>query len=394
MPLHLDTRLAHCGRPAMNGDSGPVNVPVVRTSTVRFDSIEAMHAQVRKRAGGLPISTYGRQGTQTHRALEEAMCELEGGSRAFLTPSGLAAISLTLLALTAPGDHVLAIDSVYQPVRKLDAGHLARNGVRVDYFDPLTERIEDRLRPETRVVYVETPGSLLFEMYDLVPIVAACRERGISVVADNTWASGYLFNPLALGADISLIAGTKYVSGHSDLMLGVIVTRDAAHASRLATTYEALGLAVSPDDVYLALRGLRTMAVRMQQHAHNALAVARWLAQHPGVDRVYYPALESDPGHALWRRDFRGANGLLSVGFRGLAETQLFAIADALALFDIGASWGGYESLVLPATADKLAAHRGWHGTAGVLRLHIGLENTADLIADLAQAIAGAQAAR
>ncbi|MDM0078541.1 cystathionine beta-lyase [Variovorax sp. J2P1-59] len=390
MSLHLDTRLAHCGRPAMNGESGPVNVPIVRTSTVRFKSIEAMHAQVRKRAGGLPVSTYGRQGMDTHRALEEAMCELEGGSRAYLTPSGLAAISLTLLALTSPGDHVLVTDSVYQPVRKLDAGHLARTGVEVGYFDPFTESVEERLQPNTRVVYVETPGSLLFEMIDLAPIVAACKARGISVVVDNTWASGYLFNPLAMGADISLMAGTKYVSGHSDLMLGVIVANDASHASRLTTTYEALGVAVSPDDVYLALRGLRTMAVRMQQHEHNAMAVARWLADHASVDRVYYPALETDPGHALWRRDFRGANGLLSVGFRGITEAQLFAIVDALMLFDIGASWGGYESLVLPATSEKLLSHRSWRGSTGVLRLHIGLENAADLVNDLSQAVGAA----
>ncbi|MCW5259528.1 cystathionine beta-lyase [Verminephrobacter eiseniae] len=389
MPLHLDTRLAHCGRPALNAASGPVNTPVVRTSTVRFQSIAAMQAQVGKRASGQPVSTYGRHGMDTQRALEQALCELEGGTRAWLTPSGLAAISLSLLALTAPGDHVLVTDSVYQPVRKLDAGHLARMGVQVGYFDPSTQPIEDCLQPHTRVVYVETPGSLLFEMIDLAPIVAICNARGISVVADNTWASGYWFNPLALGADISLLAGTKYIGGHSDLMQGVIVTQGAAHAAQLTKTYDALGLAVSPDEAYLALRGLRTLAVRMQQHQHNALAVAQWLAAHPKVERVYCPALATDPGNALWRRDFRGANGLLSVQFRDCSEARLFAIADALALFDIGASWGGYESLVLPATCEKLSAHRSWHGAAGVLRLHVGLENCADLIADLEQAIAG-----
>lgn len=387
MSHHIDTRLAHAGRPALEGANGPVNVPVVRTSTVRFKNIESMYACVKRRAAGELVSTYGRQGMDTHRALEEAMCALECGTRAFLAPSGLAAISLTLLALTGPGDHILVTDSVYEPVRKLDAGHLARTGVQVSYFDPNTQDIKEQLRPNTRVVYVETPGSLLYEMIDLEPIVAVCKARGILVVVDNTWASGYLFNPLDHGADVSLMAGTKYVSGHSDVMLGVVVTGNEEVAAKLKKTYEALGVAVSADDVYLALRGLRTLAVRMNQHESNALKVAQWLAEHPRVAQVYYPPLETDAGYAIWRKCFRGANGLLSVAFKDWSQDEVFSVADRLDLFDIGASWGGFESLVLPATSEKLSSHRSWKRAAGVLRLHIGLESPADLICDLGSAL-------
>jgi len=395
MPLHLHTRLTHSGRPADAAGSGPVNVPVVRTSTVRFESMAALREQARRRAEGEPTSTYGRQGMETHRALEAALCELEGGVQAFLAPSGLAAISLSLLALVGPGDHVLVTEGVYHPVRKLHAEYLDRIGVQMSYFDPAAGAPEAHLRPNTRVVYVETPNSLLYQLTDLGPIVALCRERGISVVADNTWASGYLFNPLAHGADVSVIAGTKYISGHSDLMMGMIVVRDAAHAKRVQKTYEALGMAVGPDDAYLALRGLRTLAVRLRQHEANALAVANWLAARPEVARVYYPALPSHPGHDLWRRDFRGANGLLSVAFAGLGEAQALAVADRLKLFDIGASWGGYESLVLPIDANRLAGPPDAQDDATpppMLRLHIGLEQPEDLIADLGQAIASALA--
>jgi len=390
MPLHIDTRLAHTGRPSIEDGAGPVNVPVVRTSTVRFGSIAAMHSQVAKRASGQPVSTYGRQGMDTQRALEQAMCSLEGGTQALLTPSGLSAISLCLLALASPGDHVLVTDSVYQPVRKLDAGHLARTGVSVSYFDPLAQSLESQLRPNTKVVYVETPGSLLYEVIDLAPIVEECKRRGILVVVDNTWASGYLFNPLEHGADVSLMAGTKYVSGHSDLMMGAVVSKDEASSARLKLTYDTLGLAVSPDDAFLALRGLRTLAVRMQQHHVNALKVAQWLAVHPQVAQVFCPALESDNGYPLWRRMFRGTNGLISIALKDMSETEAFSICDRLELFDLGASWGGFESLVLPASAQKLSERRGWSGAAGVLRLHIGLENPDDLISDIDQAFAKA----
>ena len=388
MPLHLHTRLTHSGRPAHTAGGGPVNVPVVRTSTVSFESMAALREQVRRRAAGEPVSTYGRQGMDTQRALEAAMCELEGGSHTFLAPSGLAAISLTLLALLGPGDHLLVVESVYHPVRKLDADYLSRIGVQVSYFDPAQQDVQAQLRPNTRVVYVETLGSLLYEMIDLAPITAACRARGVSVVADNTWGSGYLFNPLRHGADVSLVAGTKYVSGHSDLMMGMAVARDATHADRLRKTWEALGVAVGPDDAYLALRGLRTLAVRLRQHEANATVVARWLAAQPQVERVYYPALESHPGHALWKRDCRGANGLLTVQFRGLDLQQSLDVADRLQLFDIGASWGGYESLVLPVEPHRLAHNGQTLEEAALLRLHIGLEEPQDLIDDLAQAIA------
>lgn len=390
MTLHLHTRLTHSGRPAHESGSGPVNVPVVRTSTVGFESMAAARAQALRREAGEAVSTYGRQGMDTQRALEAAMCELEGGSHAFLAPSGLAAISLTLLALLSPGEHLLVVDAVYHPVRKLDADYLARIGVQVSYFDPAKADVRAHLQPNTRVVYVETPGSLLYELIDLPPIVAACRASGVAVVADNTWASGYLLNPLHLGVDVSVVAGTKYISGHSDVMIGMVVTRNAAHASRFRRTWDALGITVGPDDAYLALRGLRTLPIRLRQHEVNATTIAHWLAAHPRVERVYYPALKSHPGHALWRRDCRGANGLLTVQFRGFGQQQSHAVADGLRLFDIGASWGGYESLVLPTEPHRLTHHVAAKSAAAMIRLHIGLEEAGDLIADLAQAISAA----
>lgn len=390
MTLHRDTNLIHVGRPDHEAGCGPVNVPVVRSSTVCFDSMATAHEQIRRRAAGEPVSTYGRQGMDTQRALEAAMCELENGSHAFLAPSGLAAISLTLLALLNPGDHLLVVGDVYQPVRKLDADYLARIGIQVSYFDSSKTEVQDQLRPNTRVVYVETPGSLLYELVDLGPIVAVCEARGVSLVADNTWGSGYLFNPLRLGAHVSVMAGTKYISGHSDVMMGMAVTRDAVHADRLRKTWEALGIAVGPDDAYLTLRGLRTLAVRLRQHEINATTIARWLSAHQLVAQVCYPALESHPGHPLWKRDYRGANGLLTVRFHGFSRTQTLAVADRLQLFDIGASWGGYESLVLPVEPHRLAHAATVLGVTPWLRLHVGLEEPRDLIDDLEQAIAAA----
>lgn len=387
MPNSLDTRLIHAGQPPLDEQTAPVNVPVVRTSTVRFSDTDALYTLQRRRAEGDPVSLYGRHGTQTHRALEQAICELEGGRHAYLVPSGLAAISLALLALADPGDHILVIDSVYQPVRKFDDGIARRFGIEVSYFNPSAQAMEDHLRPNTKVVYAECPGSILFEMIDLRAMAEVTRARGIALVVDNTWASGYLFNPLATGADVSLLAGTKYISGHSDVMIGALVAKDAGIAQRISRTQDLLGLVVSSDDAYLALRGLRTLGVRLAQHERNALEVAAFLASHDKVERVYYPPLPEDPGHALWRRDFRGGNGLLSVSFRDFSTRQIDAAADALKLFGIGASWGGYESLVLPVGGDRLDVHGGWKGKGGVLRLHIGLEDPKDLIDDLRLAI-------
>lgn len=381
------TLLAHSGRPT--GRTVTVNPPVARASTVIFDSVATLqHALASHAAGQRPL-LYGRKGTATTQALEDVMTELEGGHRTRLFGSGLAAIACTFLACLRPGDHALVIDSTYEPVRKLCAQYLAGLGIAVDYFRPDLADLEGKLRDHTRLVWAECPGSLVFEMCDLPALVRCVRRRGEAIVAvDNTWGSGLLYRPLALGADISVTAATKYVVGHSDVMLGAAVANEAAW-SRLAATAELLGHSISPDDAYLALRGARTLATRLKQHGESALVVARWLQTQPAVARVFHPALPEDPGHALWQRDCSGANGLLAVEFQPhLSEPQVHAFVDALQLFGLGHSWGGFESLVLPVQVGRARSLESWAGRGSVVRLHVGLEAPEELIADLAQALA------
>ncbi|MDB5850369.1 MAG: cystathionine beta-lyase [Rhodoferax sp.] len=380
------TRLLHAGAPALRDGSGPVNVPVVRTSTVRFENTAAHADYHHRRAAGERIASYGRHGLDTHRALEDAVTDLEGGHRAFLAPSGLAAISLVLLALLSPGDHALVADSVYSPVRRVDQTLLQRLGITLEYFSPGDDNLAGLIRPNTRLLYLESPSSLLYEVLDLPKLAAIARARGVTVVADNTWSGGWFYKPLALGAHISVQAATKYIAGHSDVMQGVVVVDSPALAANIATAHEALGLAIGADDAYLALRGLRTLPVRLAQHQRHATQVAQYLAQHPQVARVFYPALASDPGHALWRRDFSGASGLVSFEFRNADVAEANAFVDALAYFGIGASWGGYESLALVAQPERLREHSYWTGERPVVRLHVGLEDPVDLMADLGQA--------
>ena len=388
--LHSATRLLHAGAPALRDGAGPVNVPVVRTSTVRFENTAAQADHHHRRTAGERVASYGRHGLDTHRALEDAVVGLEGGHRAFLTPSGLSAITLVLLALLSPGDHALVADGVYAPLRRVDSTLLQRLGITVEYFSPTHDDLASRLRPNTRLLYLESPSSLLYEVLDLPALSAVARDRGVIVATDNTWSGGWFHRPLALGANISIQAATKYISGHSDLMQGIVVVDSPALAAKLSTAYEALGLTIGADDAYLSLRGLRTLPVRLAQHQRNATAVAEFLQQQPQVSRVFYPALPTDPGHALWKRDFSGASGLVSFEFRHATPATANAFVDALALFGIGASWGGYESLALAAQPERLREHRQWTGDAPVVRLHIGLEDPQDLIADLAQAFAAA----
>jgi len=391
MTHHFDTRLLHAGRPATSPETGvaPVNVPTVRTSTVRFASTEAYRDVFRRKAAGERIASYGRQGMDTHQALEDALCLIEGGERCFLAPSGVAAISFAMLGLLSPGDHVLVTDSVYGPVRKLDSSLLQRLGIEVTYFRPDAQDLSSLLRPNTRVIYAEAPGSLLFEMHDLPALAQVAHAHGALLVADNTWGTGYLYSALDMGADVSVVAATKYVAGHSDVMMGAVVTRDPALGKRLNDTYYALGLTVGADDASLALRGVRTLTVRLAQHAQHALTVARHLAAHPAVSRVYCPALPGDPGHALWQRDCRGTNGLLSFSLATADHARACRIVDALTLFGIGFSWGGYESLVQLVEPGDLTGHSAWQeGDRPLLRLHIGLEHPDDLIADLDRALA------
>lgn len=388
---HVQTRLVHAGSPELKNGAGPVNVPVVRTSTVRFADTATQAALNTLRASGDRVATYGRHGLDTHQALEAAVTSLEGGYRTVLAPSGLAAITLVLLATLGPGDHALVADSVYSPVRKVDKSLLRRYGIEVEYFSPARDALERLIRPNTRLLYLESPSSLLFEVLDLPALAATARRHGVLVAADNTWSGGLYYQPLALGANISIQAATKYLAGHSDVMMGVVTVDSAALAQKIGQTYDALGFSVGADDAYLTLRGLRTLDVRLARHQENALAVARYLARHADVARVFHPALELDPGHALWRRDFSGASGLVSFAFDNPDPTAASRFIDALRYFSIGASWGGYESLALEAAPERLAEHSIWRqgpGQQSVVRLHIGLEHPQDLIDDLEHAFA------
>jgi cystathionine beta-lyase len=386
MPKHIDTRLLHAGTPRFHEKIAPVNTPVVRTSTVRFESTEAYEEIYRRRAKGESIPTYGRQGMETHRALEEAIGLLEGGRHTLLTPSGLSAISLTFLALLAPGDHVLVADNVYAPVRRLYKNLLQRMGIGFTYFSAGKDDLEALIQANTKMIYAETPGSLLYEILDMPHIAAIAKRHNLIVATDNTWGSGYLYRPLALGADISVIASTKYISGHSDVMQGAVIVNDPVLAKKIDATHESIGFAISADDAYLALRGVRTMPVRLAQHQHNALQVAQFLEQHAAVRKVFHPALPSDAGHAIWQRDFSGANGLVSFEFKRPDVSAARAFVDALQFFSIGASWGGYESLVQIIDPPRLAEQSYWSGSNPAVRLHVGLESAQDLIDDLQQA--------
>jgi cystathionine beta-lyase len=378
--LRRDTLLAHLGRdPA--AQHGAVNPPVYHASTIIFPTVADWEATRLKR---FDDTVYGRNGTPTTFALEEAVAALEGGYRAMIAPSGLAAIGGALQACVRSGDHVLMTDSVYGPARTFCDSVLTRAGVETTYYDPLIGGgIAGLIRPNTKVVYVEPPGSLTFEMQDVPAIAAAAHASGAKVLMDNTWASPYFFPAFARGVDVSIHAATKYIVGHSDVMLGMIVTTEEMYLP-VRTTVSSLGLTAGPDDVYLALRGFRTLGVRLDRHQRNALAVAEWLTQRPEVARVLYPALPGDPGHAIWKRDFLGASGLFGVVLKPAAKEAVAAMLDGLALFGMGASWGGYESLILPTHPERIRTATRWEPEGPCLRLHIGLEDPADLIDDLA----------
>jgi cystathionine beta-lyase len=321
----------------------------------------------------------------THRALEEVFMQLEGGTYCVLAPSGMAAINIAFLGILKTGDHVLVCDGVYGPVRNLDRALLKGLGISVTYF-AAQDDLDALITPETKMIYVESPGSLLFEMLDLPAMAAVAKRHGVLLATDNTWGSGYIYRPLALGADISVVAGTKYVAGHSDVMLGAVIAKDESVAARLHSAQYAMGNSLSADDAWLALRGVKTMAVRMPQHAINALKVCAFFDAQPYVAKIFNPAWHKDAGYALWQRDCSGANGMLSVELKCSPDAAK-AYVDALTLFGIGFSWGGYESLVQWVDPGTLAAHTYWkHSPNALLRFHIGLEDIDDLIDDLKQA--------
>ncbi len=386
---HLDTQLQHTGVAQFDPAHGaaPVALPSMRTSTVRFENLDALDRAQAGKARGERSVTYGRVGMDTHAALEEVFCQLEGAERAFLASSGLAAITLAFFSTLNSHDHVLIADCSYGPVRYLDKVVLSRMDIQVSYCRATPDALEAQLRPNTRVLYVESPGSLLFEMLDIPALAAFARKHDLILAVDNTWGSGYIYRPLDLGADISVVAGTKYVGGHSDLMLGAVMAKDAELIKRINDTHYAMGYSVSADDAWLAIRGARTLPIRMRQSAQNALEVCAFLDARPEVARIYHPALPTDPGHALWQRDCTGSNGMLAVELK-LDNAAARRFVDALTLFGIGFSWGGFESLVQLVDHGALQVHGYWSRNANaIVRLHIGLESPADLIADLAQAL-------
>ncbi|MBB4301480.1 cystathionine beta-lyase [Rhodobium orientis] len=370
------TVLAHSGR--NHGENRYfVNPPVIHASTVLYDSVEAM--QVRTQP-----YTYGRQGTPTSEALETALNDLEGAAGTCLAPSGLAAISVALLSMLGAGDHLLMIDTVYAPTRNVCETVLKRMGVETTYFDPaIGSGIADLIRDNTRLIFLEAPGSLTFEMVDIPAFVDVAKARGIRTAIDNTWATPLFYRPLENGIDLSIQAGTKYIVGHSDVMLGTVSANEATFPD-LKATHRALGQHVGPDDVYLALRGLRTMAVRLERHMESALKVARWLQGRPEVVTVRHPGLETDPGHAIWKRDFSGACGLFAFELQpSVPATAVAAFLDTLELFGLGYSWGGFESLAILAKPGPNRTATRYDDTNPLIRVHIGLEDPQDLIEDL-----------
>ncbi len=382
--IKRDTIATHAGRDPQRFD-GVVNTPVVRASTVLYPDVESYE---KRNPDDYKVVRYGIYGTPTTFALEEAVAQLEGGYAAVALPSGLAAIVAALAALVKTGDHILVADSVYQPTRNFCDKRLRALGIETEYYDPLIGAgIAALIRPNTALLFCESPGSLSFEIQDIPAMAAAAHARGIPVLADNTWGTPYFFRAFEHGVDVSIHAGTKYIAGHADVMMGLIVTNEACWL-RVRRAVADYGYCVSPDDCYLALRGLRTIGVRMRQQQQSALKLASWLQARPEVLRLLYPALASDPGHAIWKRDFSGAASLFGVILKPVSDQAVQVLIDSLTLFGIGSSWGGFESLAIRADPGKFRSAGSWNPGGPLLRIHVGLEDPDDLIADLEQAFA------
>jgi cysteine-S-conjugate beta-lyase len=367
-----ETRLVAAGR--AYSEHGIVNPPVYHASTILFPDVKTMKERSQD-------YLYGRRGTPTSRAIETAIAELEGGHACKVSSSGLAAISTTLVAFLKSGDHLLMVDTVYHPARDFCDKILVKLGIEVTYYDPLIGAgISLLMKANTRIVYMESPGSQTMEVQDVPSIAAAARKHGALAILDNTWSAGHYFNAFAHGCDISIQAATKYIVGHSDAMLGSTVCNKETWPA-FQDAFETMGQFAGPDDMYLALRGLRTLDVRLERHQKNATAIADWLRGRDEVATVLYPALSNAPGHEMWRRDFTGASGLFSVVLKSRSEAAATAMLDGLALFGMGYSWGGFESLVVPFRPHRTATT--WADQGICLRFHIGLENPQDLIDDL-----------
>ncbi|HBV6523100.1 TPA: cystathionine beta-lyase [Klebsiella pneumoniae] len=388
---HLDTALVNAGR-SKKYTQGSVNSVIQRASSLVFDTVEAKKHATRNRANGELF--YGRRGTLTHFSLQEAMCELEGGAGCALFPCGAAAVANTILAFVEQGDHVLMTNTAYEPSQDFCTKILAKLGVTTSWFDPLIGADIARLvRPETRVVFLESPGSITMEVHDVPAIVAAVRQVAPEaiIMLDNTWAAGILYKALDFGIDISIQAGTKYLIGHSDAMVGTAVANARCWPQLRENAY-LMGQMLDADTAYMTSRGLRTLGVRLRQHHESSLRIAEWLAQHPQVARVNHPALPGSKGHEFWKRDFTGSSGLFSfVLSKRLNDAELAEYLDNFSLFSMAYSWGGFESLILANQPEQIAhirpdAEVDFSGT--LIRLHIGLENVDDLQADLAAGFA------
>ncbi|MBI1188777.1 MAG: cystathionine beta-lyase [Alphaproteobacteria bacterium] len=375
-PRRIETRLAQAGRNPARSE-GAVNPPVHRASTIILDQIEDLYGEAKR--------TYALDGMQVHEALKEALIAVEGGAGASLAPSGLAACTLALLACVREGGEALVTDSVYKPTRRFCDRMLKRLGVRTRYYDPrIGADIAAQITDETCVVFLESPGSLTFEIQDAPAIAAAARARGVPTIIDNTWSAGVYFKPFEHGVDLSVQALTKYQGGHSDLLVGAVLARSKDWQARVFGAAKELGLGVSPDDAYLALRGMRTLFARLAQASASALTLAQWLETRPEIARVIHPALASHPDHALWRRDFSGASGLFGFVLKPCAPEKLKAMLEGFSVMAMGFSWGGYESLIVPCDAQLIRTAGAWREAGPLLRLSVGLEHPDDLIADLA----------
>jgi len=374
-PLRPATEVVHSGRDP-HACFGFVNPPVYRGSTVLFPTVEKLWKRDQP-------YLYGRTSTPTVAALEEAMARIEGGAASALTASGYQAVSTAIFAFVEAGDHIVMTDSVYQPTRNFCDRMLKKLGVETTYYDPVVGADIDKLvRPNTRLIFTESPGSQTFEVQDIPAIAKVCAKRKLWLLLDNTWASPLYFRPFEHGVDVSIQALTKYVVGHADAMLGAI-TSTARAATHIARAKDLLGICPGSEETYLGLRGLRTLATRLAQHQRSGIEMAEWLEARPEVARVLHPALPSHPQHAIWKRDFLGASGLFSVVLKPVKKPALAAMLDGLKLFGMGFSWGGYESLVIPfdPTGYRTATH--WQAEGPALRFHIGLEDVEDLKADL-----------
>jgi cystathionine beta-lyase len=384
--MRRETKLMHYGRTTL---PGPANPPVIRASTILHETVESYRETRRKREDDDSVLSYGRRGTTPAHALMAAIADMEGGDGAWLFPTGVAAIASTLSAFLKPGDHLLMVDTVFPATRSFCDTVLVQNGIQIDYFPWDATDLSAWMKPETRVIFAESPGSQTLEVMDLPALTRWARDHDVTVIADNTYGSGWLYRSLVLGCDVSIIAGTKYLGGHADVMMGAATAKGDA-AAILRKVVHVTGQTLAPDEAYATLRGMRTLNLRLERHETNALELARWFAARPEVMQVLHPALPGHPGGEIWARDASGTNGLFSVVFTPGFEVE--RVLNGLQLFAIGSSWGGFESLAMPADPYVARQIKPEAVQGSMVRFHAGLEHVSDLIADLEQAFAQIEA--